>query len=273
MTRIAVTSDLHFDPEGHLTRPELVALLAARIAGERPDAVVLAGDLGHPFPNFVGCLETFGSIEAPVAVLAGNHDVWHDPAGASSQELWDDRLPDAVRQLGMIWLEADTLRVGDIAIVGSLAWYDYSAAPEHLRFPDELYARIKNELVADADWIDWPWSDVEFADTLRTGLRSRLARVARDPAVRSIVVATHVPIFEAQIARKPGDHWWELTNAYFGNLTTGEVVEGFSKVRAVVSGHSHCGKRGIVPRPAVPPIDVHVVASDYGCPDIVLIDC
>lgn len=272
MARIVVTSDLHFDPDGRLTRPEAVTQLAAQIVEMHPDAVVLAGDLGHPLANFVACLDTFRSVDAPIGVLAGNHDVWHDPAGAGSRELWEIRLSEAVRLAGMYWLEDDILRAGDTAIVGSLAWYDYTAAPEPLRYDDEHYARIKAQLNADADWIDWPWSDVEFAGKLREGFRARLARAQRDASVGIIVVVTHVPVFEAQMTRRPGDHRWELSNAYFGNLTTGEVVARFRKVRAVVSGHTHCGRSEVVERPGLRSIETHVVASDYGRPSFVVVE-
>lgn len=64
-----------------------------------------------------------------------------------------------------------------------------------------------------------------------------------------------------------------LSNAYFGNLTTGAAVARHGKVRAVVSGHTHCGRRATVVRDAAPSIDVRVVGSEYGRPAFVLVDC
>ena len=274
VTRVAVTSDIHFDPAGRLTSPGTVAALVEEIRATEPAAVVLAGDLGHPLENFRWCLAAFQPIRVPVAVLAGNHDVWwRDDGKLGSQELWERRLPDATRAAGAVWLEDAELRIGDVAVVGSLAWYDYSAAPEHLRYPDEHYARTKGALNNDAEMIDWPWTDVEFAWRLRQGLISRLARLEKDDSVRAVVVATHVPIFEEQMTRKPDNHRWELSNAYFGNLTTGGAVAGFEKVRTVISGHTHCGRRGTVVRDGAPPIEVHVVGSEYGRPAFVVVDC
>lgn len=272
MTRIAVTSDLHFDATGQLTAPTTIETLVAEIRASEPAAVVLAGDLGHPLDNFRGCLAAFRSLRVPVAVLAGNHDVWRDDSGFGSRELWGHGLADATREAGAIWLEGTELRVDDVAIVGSLGWYDYSGAPEHLRYPDEHFARIKGSLNNDAEMIDWPWTDVEFAWLLRQGLVSRLARLEKDDSVRALVVATHVPIFEAQMTRKPDNHEWELSNAYFGNLTTGAAVARYAKVRVVVSGHTHCGRRGIVQRAGAPPIDVRVVDSEYGRPAFVVVE-
>ena len=101
----------------------------------------------------------------------------------------------------------------------------------------------------------------------------KLARLEKDTSIRSVVVATHVPIFEEQMTRKPDNHRWELSNAYFGNLTTGAAVARFEKVRTVVSGHTHCGRRGTVVRDGAPPIEVHVIGSEYGKPAFVVIDC
>lgn len=53
----------------------------------------------------------------------------------------------------------------------------------------------------------------------------------------------------------------------------GTAVARFEKVRTVVSGHTHCGRRGSVVREGAPPIEVHVVGSDYGAPAVVVVDC
>ena len=272
MVRVAVASDLHFDLAGHLTSPATVAALVEEIRAAEPAAVVLAGDLGHPLENFRRCLAAFQSIGVPVAVLAGNHDVWRDEVGLGSRELWEHGLADVTRDAGMLWLEDAELRIGDVAVVGSMAWYDYSAAPEHLRFADKYYAAAKGSLNNDAEMIDWSWSDVNFARRLRQGLVSKLARLENDASIRSVLVATHVPIFEEQMTRKPGNHRWELSNAYFGNLRTGAAVARYAKVSTVVSGHTHCGRRGTIVREGAPPIEVHVVGSEYGRPTFVVVD-
>ena len=244
MTRVAVASDLHFDSASHLTSPATVAALVEEIRATEPAAVVLAGD----------------------------HDVWRDEVGLGSRELWEHGLADVTRDAGMLWLEDAELRIGDVAVVGSLAWYDYSAAPEHLRFADKHYAAAKGSLNNDAEMIDWSWSDVNFARRLRQGLVSRLARLERDASVRSVLVATHVPIFEEQMTRKPGNHRWELSNAYYGSLRTGAAVARYAKVGTVVSGHTHCGRRGTVVREGAKPIEVHVIGSEYGRPTFVVVE-
>jgi 3',5'-cyclic AMP phosphodiesterase CpdA len=272
MPRIAVTADLHFDRRGYLTTPQMVDDLVLRLQVKQVDAVILAGDLGHPSGDFAACLTAFRRLSVPVAVLAGNHDVWRDEQGWSSQELWECRLPSLVKEVGFIWLEDSVVRVGDVAVVGSLAWYDYSAAPASVPFPPEYFAAMKKNLNNDSVWIDWPWSDVEFASMLRAGLVRRLEELEVDASVREVVVITHVPLFEEQIVRRPGDRSWEISNAYFGNLITGQAVLRFKKVVRVISGHTHVARQGVVGRASGSDVAVSVIASDYGSPELEVVE-
>jgi len=51
-------------------------------------------------------------------------------------------------------LLSENLRLGDVMLVGSMAWYDYSAIdPNHTRPPHEI-ALLKGMLNNDAHWID-----------------------------------------------------------------------------------------------------------------------
>ncbi len=271
MTKIVVTSDLHLG----ITPPEAVATLANDIAAEQPDLTVLAGDLGEGLSNIIACLALFRDLPGEVAVLAGNHDVWARQ-GYTSQELWERELPGAVRDAGMLWLEEAAWRRDGLAVLGSLAWYDYSAVDP--RFADRTaaeFAGAKRRYNVDGIYLNWPWGDVEFADRLGEGLCARLEAVERDPSIHSALLVTHVPLFEAQMARKPADARWSYSNAYFGNLTLGQRALRSRKLRAVVSGHTHVGRQGVALRPGAPAdegIPVSVLASDYGQPVYHVID-
>ena len=274
MPRIVIASDIHYDDELDLTPPATVSALATRAASLAPDAVALAGDLGHPFRNFEACLRHFGRFDVPVGVVAGNHDIWRDPeAATSSAELWRRRLPDAVRAAGMAWLEQDTILVGRTAVVGSTAWYDYSAVDRSLRLADEQIVELKQHATNDSVWIDFPWSDQHFADVLRVGLLARLEALEWDDTVDRVVLVTHVPLFEEQMVRRTDEASWGLMRAYFGNLRTGAAVLRFPKLAAVVSGHTHRPVAGRpVERSGATPVAVHVVGSDYGEPGLVVLD-
>jgi predicted phosphohydrolase len=271
MPKIVITSDLHLG----ITSAESLRILAQQIAAEQPALTVLAGDLGEPLDLFVSCLKVFAAVPGQVAVLAGNHDVWAR-GGSSSQDLWEKHLPEAVRAAGMLWLEEAIWQQEGLAVAGSLAWYDYSAADAAAApYPAETFAAFKGRFHNDARFINWPWSDQEFATRLGDALYKRLQELEADPAVRAILLVTHVPLFEEQLTRKPGDEVWGFCNAYFGNLTLGERVLGISKVREVISGHLHIGRAGRAARPRFPdwpPIPVSVIASDYGAPGYIVVE-
>jgi len=271
MTRIVITSDLHLG----ITSAAILRTLMSTIAAEEPDLTVLAGDIGEGLPNVVECLKIFAQLPGEVAVLAGNHDVWAR-ANYSSQDLWERHLPETVRAAGMLWLEETVWQHDRIAVAGSLAWYDYSAAdPTIPPYPPKFFAERKGNYNLDAKYVHWPWSDPEFAVRLGDALCERLQGLETDPRVHSVLVVSHVPLFEEQMCRKPHDPHWGLSNAYFGNLTLGQRVQEMSKVQMVVSGHTHIGLKGQVRRPNFPEghaLSVSVLGSDYHAPVYSVID-
>lgn len=271
--RIAITADLHYDPTGYLTSPSQITAMVEQIAAEAPDAVIIAGDLGHGRAVFEGCLACFADLPMPVGVITGNHDVWSDRKGGySSLVLWKQLLPGVVKDAGFLWLEEENLYLRHVAVVGSMVWYDYSAIDPGISLSVGEIATQKMNLNNDAIKIDWPYTDPEFARILEAGLVERLARAAGSDAVTDILVVTHVPILEEQLVRKPSYPQWAISNAYFGNLTTGHKVLAEPKVRAVVSGHTHVGQHGSVRRVNSRPVSYTVVDSDYGRPEYVIVE-
>ena len=271
--RIAVTSDLHYDPTGRLTHPSLITALAEDIASKQPDALILAGDLAHGRRGFEDCLSCFSKVCAPLAVIAGNHDIWADEEdGLSSQKLWENVLEVTTSRHGALWLEKENLILGKTGIVGSLAWYDYSAVDPSVATNDEFLESMKSSLNNDGNWINWSKSDRSFARELNQAMLLRLQQLSANPGIRDIVVVTHVPVVEQQIVRKPQDWRWGLSNAYFGNLTLGHEVLKEPKVRAIISGHTHVGRQVRVVRDKLSDIDVRVVDSDYGAPGYTMLD-
>jgi len=271
MAKIVITSDLHLG----ITSAATLSMLVEVIAAEEPILTVLAGDIGEGLPNIVKCLELFAHIPGEVAVLAGNHDLWTQ-VEYSSQELWEKQLPEVVQAAGMLWLEGTSWQRDGIAVAGSLAWYDYSAVdPAIANYPAEFYAQVKGKYNMDALRIDWPWSDQQFAAQLGDAFIERLQQLEDDPNIHSILVASHVPLFEEQMHRKSQDLDWSLGDAYFGNLSLGRRIAPMHKVQAVVSGHTHLGIISQVPRPEHPeksPLRVSVLGSDYHTPIYTVIE-
>jgi hypothetical protein len=171
----------------------------------------------------------------------------------------------------VVWLDTGNLFYQGVAIVGSTAWYDYSAQdPLHKTPADETWAR-KKEVDADAWMVDWPWNDIEFSAMIEPGFRERLQSAQDNPDILSIIVVTHSPIFEEQITRKSNDPKWGFSNAYYGNLNFGEIVIKFGKVLYAIAGHTHSGKEGIVRREGGE-FKAVTLDSQYGDPKFLVIE-
>ncbi len=267
MPRIVITSDIHL---GITDLPRVMKLIAD-IRQQKPDAVAIAGDIGEGPENIGVVLEDFARIGVPVAAAAGNHDVWNHDKRRPSELLWEQILPCIAKSSGTVWLDNENMIVKGIAIVGSTAWYDYSAQDPAFKASEEECRRRKGEFDADAWMVDWPWSDVEFCAKIQRGFVERLMAAQENPLVSEIVVVTHCALFEQQIRRKPGNFKWGFSNAYYGNLTFGKIVSEFSKVTHVISGHSHAGTEAIIDVNGRP-VRVITLDSQYNNPLYIVLD-
>ncbi len=264
--KIAVTSDLHLPITPALT----IADLLREVEAHAPDALVIAGDIGESLREIERCLAMARElVSCPVLVVAGNHDLWK--RGASSRQLWEKLLPKAVQQAGCVWLEGEAVVLNGVAVVGTIAWYDYSAVDPAIRATPEVFAAQKVNYNMDAVMIDWEWTDPAFAARVAGPFLATLDRLEADPAVHHVVVATHVPLLECQMCRKPHDPTWGFSNAYFGNLMLGRQVLARRKVTHVFSGHTHVSREGTAARENGPAVEARVIPSEYGRPAWLLV--
>lgn len=281
---VAVVSDLH---AGNV-HADYVRKTAAEVHRSNPDILIIAGDVvqngltkdysekedgpeiyRQTLKDFSGRWHT--------AVLVGNHDLWgRRPNGPSSQELWEDVLPRVTREAGAIWLETEPLVVQGVrlAIAGTIGWYDYLAYPGRT---EEAIAEAKKgpHGIADADHIDWAWSDPEFAAGRRESLRTTLESLSGRKDVDRILVVTHVPPFmelQSPEARERANN--PKTMAYEQDISAyrfapglGALICRYPKVTHVVAGHNHFGVQTLIQRPGLAPpkhapIDARVVDAD-----------
>jgi hypothetical protein len=257
--KLAVTSDLHLP----VTPVEKLAGLARAMAESSPDAVVIAGDLAESLADFSRVLALFRKeLVCPVAVIPGDVDFWARPP-YDSRRLWTELLPKAAADAGCVWLEGASLKLGQVAVAGTVGWYDYSAAPLAGMVSDLEFAQQKYLHNADALRIDWEYSDPEFAGLAGARLVATLDDLEQDAAVGKVVVVTHFPVFENQLVRQPGAGF---SSAYSGNLTLGRKVAARRKVGHVVSGHTRQPRHGELARDGLPPLEFHVLPGDYEKP-------
>jgi hypothetical protein len=97
----------------------------------------------------------------------------------------------------------------------------------------------------------------------------QLNALDNNPAVHTIIAATHFPILEEQIHRDTNQSGWAFSNAYAGNLTLGTQALKIKKLSHVLSGHTHIGKKGSIIRNDLNPIFYQVLEADYQKPAMI----
>jgi predicted phosphohydrolase len=259
--KLAFASDLHLP----ITSRSAIAGMARAVADFAPDVLVLAGDIAESLHDLTACLQIVRDIvRTKILVLPGNHDLY--ARGIPSRAKWESLLAETVTDAGCEWFEGRSWSQHGIAIAGTIAWYDYSAKDPALKATPDDFAREKKYYNPDAYEIDWWWSDPEFAKMVAKPFLETLDRLEANPAIRQIVVATHVPLVECQMCRDSGNRDWGFTNAYFGNFTLGNQVLARRKVSHIISGHTHVERRGRVARADARSVEAIVIPSHYNTP-------
>lgn len=265
--RIAVTSDIHFHPPWR----ERITRLASMLRAMQPDLMILAGDVGEPLNLFEQGLEAFAGVSENRAVIAGNHDLWNRTSQTPSQELWESLLPQAAFKLGYHWLEYNNLTMGSVGVCGTIGWYDYSGRHPEIDLDEDSYEELKASISNDGRFIDWKWTDREFAARVGAEFEKRLDTLQQSPEIETVVAVTHVPLFRR--ALRTYDLPQEaIANAYYANLPLGKTVMKYDKVRAIFSGHVHIERQYTVERADGNPIFAFNVPSDYGAPAALIWD-
>src|SRR5947209_801241 len=179
--RLAVTADLHWGV--HRTGDAATGLLLDFLRQRPPDVLVLAGDVGAG-AHFGECLALFDDLPARKALVPGNHDVWvtaDDPRG-DSLRVYREHLPGICSAHGFAYLDQGPLLLpeADLALVGSINWYDYSWSLDELRrrVPD-WEARLRDKRFTrgrhnDANYVRWPLDDVRFTAAVASALGRHL---------------------------------------------------------------------------------------------------
>lgn len=263
--RVAVLPDLHFG----ITKKSTVKEAVRKLKNSGLSLLVLVGDIGEPLTRFCEALDMFSALDMKIAVIAGNHDLWAK-GEYSSLKLWEDLLPKETKKRGFIWLENEVVTMGSLAVIGSIAWYDYSGRPDYLSDKkDEAFFDTKGFFIKDGRFVNLPWDDIQFSYILRKDFIERIEQAQANPNVKEIMVCTHVPIFKEQ--KVDTQRWNKRVDAYYANFTLGRCVEQYSKVRWALAGHTHTPVRAYHTCPDVRMIYCSVVGSDYYCPDFEVI--
>jgi predicted phosphohydrolase len=256
--RLLITADLHYNqPKSRALADELIERMN-HVGG---DAVLLVGDTaGFDGDALEGCLSRF-QTRGPKLFIAGNHELW--TSSSDSYDLYRRLLPERIRRLGWHWLEDEPFSFGDVAIVGSVGWYDYSFAQPGLGIPRRFYQHkispgaaerfseyrhlldeagdispTAREVTArwnDAKFVKLHRSDEAFLDELLARLESQLDSLS---GKREIIAAVHHLPFR-ELLPPPHSAQWDFAKAFLGSEKIGRLLLRYENVRHVFCGHSH----------------------------------
>lgn len=272
---LAITADLHW---GHRRGLQANEELMAFLHQQPPDLLVVAGDVGSS-ENFALCLEQLADLSSLKCLVPGNHDLWvpHNST-EDSLERYSATLPRLAREACFHYLDDGPLYVpdADLAVVGSINWYDYSWARDRLleRFPSEMERlhtkRFSRGRHNDANFIRWPTDDTSFTaqvvDRFGRQLDEALAQVSR-----VVVVTHHPPFFGLGFPREEepaADLDVLLWDAFSGNHALEALLQRHAeRIDFAFCGHTHRARDS-----NLGPIRGHNVGGDYHFKRLLLLD-
>ena len=231
------------------------------IEEEKPDVFVIAGDIcNFGEESYHEYLSFFQKVSCTKLAVAGNHDLWTDNESSLDKYL---RLGKVLRKHGFTYLDEKPVVLNGIGFVGNIGWYDYSFKLENpcfddfisvgdkvkrlKEFGDEDYAVKKFRIISngkvcetgwyDGDFVNWKYSDKEFLKVCLQKLENGLNKVHAD--VDKVVAVTHHVPFENMVIRRKKSLTWSMLNSYMGSKKIGELLLSYSKVKVVITGHTH----------------------------------
>jgi predicted phosphohydrolase len=250
--RIALAADLHYGirESGDRATRELIA----HLQDNPPDLLILAGDIGAG-DDFERCLALFAALPGHKALVPGNHDIWvtSDDIRGNSLQVYREHLPALSKRYGFDYLDEGPMFLPepDLAIAGSINWYDYSWSLEQLKqFTPDWEERLRTKRFRrgrhnDFNYVRWPHSDQSFTAEVVDALEKHIDKAIA--AVGQVMVVTHHPPFRgvnypAPALRQLDDLLWE---AFAGNTRLEEVLrQRAAHIPFAFCGHTHFAREG-----------------------------
>lgn len=258
--RIAAISDLHVLPDdGDI---ELLRSIRRRVEEISPDVFIIAGDISDQLELLSKSLSQLHMPDCANLFVAGNHDVWfEDGKPPTSLDKYSKIIRDICDKNGFIHLPDYQFINDDIAIVGSIGWYDYSFRRSELEIPFENYEQkeYRGAVWYDVFKIDWRFSDIEATSLFNQKLEYDLSTLP-ESVTQVVYVSHHLPFRELTIYK---DRFpWDFHSAFMGAQSTGRILENDGRVMLSISGHSHVRNKIQIGN-----ITAMTVPLGYGRPD------
>jgi predicted phosphohydrolase len=244
---VALTADLHWGI--HNDGDAATRALVADLCDSPPDLLILAGDIGAG-EDFEHCLALFDNLKCRKALVPGNHDIWVRDADerGDSWRVYSEYLPRVSAEHGFHYLDRGPLLIpeADLAIVGSMNWYDYSWADDpRWQPPEDWKDRLKEKVFTrgrhnDARFVRWRFTDAGFTTKVVAEFEKHLTAALQ--SVGRAIVVTHHPAFEGLKYPEvlPAHLDQMLWRAFSGNRSLERVLQQHAeRIALVFSAHTH----------------------------------
>ena len=210
------------------------------------DVVVIVGDLtsSGSFSHLEEVLSVVKEVveSLPMLVVPGNHDIYvtaDEVSRGINSPLKLSLFNELVERLGCIALMKSPYIINGVGFVGSIAWYDYSFAPEWLglKINDFREKAFGLSIWADREFVKLPMSDEEFMLFLLNKFEEDIKKVY-DRVDKIVTVLHHIP-FRRLVHYKLRPEW-DYFSTFMGSEAFGYVIRKYSgKVKLVLFGHQH----------------------------------
>lgn len=151
--KILFTSDLHLH---QLTKNEVMGTVAGKVKSEKPDVLVISGDVTD-MPG-VNVFRTLGELDVPVVFCLGNHEFAYRSVGNTIESMMLDASNAAVEGISHVHCLdiEDSVDIGGVRFYGNVLWYDGS-----------LSNRMDTSKYMAHVWENWLDASIQGFDPIR----------------------------------------------------------------------------------------------------------
>lgn len=224
--KVMFLSDWHLDNNQKFQKKNLLVEMIDYINEERPDYVIVAGDISGSSKTTLKVIDRIEEeTAAKVKFVPGNHDIW-----TRKQTSWDNY--EELKSHPSSLMHSSLELPNGYIVIGDQGWYDYSFRPSYMnRFEVKGH---KENLWADADYAKWQMDDADVYKKMEDNFREML-EAHKD---RKVIFVNHfIPYVD--FLKFKQDESWNTCNAFMGSKHLGELLDAYPNVEYVVFGHTH----------------------------------
>ncbi|ACK41972.1 MULTISPECIES: metallophosphoesterase [Dictyoglomus] len=239
--KIFAISDLHIDylriRRGLkiFEERELLKDFLKELTSKDVDVFVFAGDISAKLWEVELFLEVFRKFSGLKIFVPGNHDIWREGEITSDQKYYKI-LPELCKGYDFIYLPFKPLEFSNLAIIGTMGWYDYSLGDSYYSKRDFERGEYKG-----IRWRETYWKLVNFYNHEKVLRNEEICELIYEEFQNSLlkveksiekIVITHFIPFEEILPIK------NFFSAYLGSKKFGDVIVA-NNVGKVICGHEH----------------------------------